>query len=49
MHTSFRGLVKYDAGDALVQREGQKFNGLYVFGAADPDYQLQHNGFPMGY
>ena len=49
MHTSFRGLVKYDAGDALVQREGQKFNGLYVFGATDPDYQLQHNGFPMGY
>ena len=33
--------VEYDAGDALVQREGQKFNELCVFGAADPDYKLQ--------
>ena len=37
------------ADDRFYARNKQKFNGLYVFGATDPDYQLHHEGFPISW
>ena len=37
-----------DADDRFFGKNKQKFNGLYVFGATEPDYQLHHEGFPNG-
>ena len=45
-HTIFRGLVNYDRNDALFTSKKKYFQGLYVFGTPDPDYQLEHNAFP---
>ena len=43
--------VEWDelADDRFYARNKQKFNGLYVFGATDPDYQLHHEGFPISW
>lgn len=45
MHTILRGLVHYDRKDPYYQANRREFEGIYVFSAPDPRYQLTHNAY----